>query len=99
MLEIILKRKSINCSDMKIYEVSYIGMDDNSYREYFTVKSEADSRFKKLKKKEDKILDDDAENNPAGCKQVFDVKPIDCEISKQGIINMLNTHFREFGGY
>lgn len=80
---------------MKIYQVEYIGMDDNFYNEFFTVKSKAQQRFSQLNKKRDKIHDDYVEDNDATCKQVFSIYEFECEISKTGIINLLNNRFHQ----
>lgn len=71
-------------------------MDDNTYNDFFTVKGKAMQRFAQLNKKQDKIHDDDYhEENEAICKQVFNIYEFECEISKTGIINLLNSRFHQ----
>lgn len=77
---------------MNIYAVSYIGEDDTTQHDYFTNKSEAVKHHSDLKKLESAPPSDDSEDERV-IKLVFDLKTMNCEISKKGIISLLNRHF------
>jgi hypothetical protein len=78
---------------MKIYEVSYIGADDCTYHSYYASKALADKKHRQLNKTLKPMSAYEEEND--GIKQVFDVYSYDVEITKTGILNLLNSHFTE----
>jgi len=83
---------------MKIYKIEYYGMDDNTYKEFYPSKKEANKRFNTLNKKTHKGTNDEEDgddNYTSICKQVFDIAEFNVDISKKGILKMLNTHFKE----
>jgi peptidase E len=83
---------------MRVYQISYYGMDDNIYKEFFTSKIKAQKRHKLLSSKvyipTSDDLDED-EDYTSEAKQVFDICPFNVDISKKGILKMLNSRFRE----
>jgi len=83
---------------MNIYQISYYGMDDNIYKEFFTSKIKAQKRHKVLSSKvytptSDEL--DEEDDYISEAKQVFDIYPFNVDISKKGILKMLNSRFRE----
>lgn len=86
---------------MKIYQVSYIGGDDNTYSEFYSNKAEAEKNKRKLEKiceRELVELDTDDFGSYTGMKNVFDIHEMECKISKTGILDLLNNHFGEKAG-
>jgi len=80
---------------MKIYEVSYIGDDDNTYSEFYTDKGIATERKNKLESIKYDAADIDEHSDEPKQKMVFEIVTMDCSINKEGIMNMLNRHFKQ----
>lgn len=81
---------------MKIHEVSYIAEDDLTKHIFFTSKSNAVKKFNELKKLHDgKVYVDEFWDENNVVKQLFHIHTFECEISKDGIISMLNKYFKE----
>lgn len=79
---------------MTIYHVSYIGDDDLTHHQYFSSKAEAEKNYRKLQKYDTNPPFEDDEDERV-VKMVFDLATFECDISKKGILKMLNTRFAE----
>jgi len=70
----------------------YRNDEDNTISEFFTNKLEAEKRQRKLKKIES---ESDYERDYNGVNMLYDLSNFDVEISKNGILEMLNSRFNE----
>lgn len=77
---------------MKVYHVLYRNDEDNTISEFFTNKIEAEKRQRQLKKIE---AESDYEDDYNGVNMLYDLSNFDVEISKTGILDMLNNRFSE----
>ena len=75
---------------MKVYQVHYRNDEDNNMLEYYTSKAKAEKRQRKLKKIE---ATSDYEDDNNGVNMLYDLHSFDVQVSKKGIMNMLNGHF------
>lgn len=87
---------------MKIYEVSHICEDDTTQHRFFTSIVEAkkaQNKLQKLEKKQrnapddEECRDEDFENRSV--KTLFEMDEFNVDISKSGILKMLNSRFSE----
>ena len=81
---------------MKIFEVAYIGEDDTTKHLFFSSGAEARKKYRRLQKmeKQDPEEDEFGDENRM-VKTLFDISEFEVEISKTGILNLLNTRFSE----
>jgi hypothetical protein len=77
---------------MKIYDIHYKNEEDYNCHEYFTNKTKAQKRQNKLKVIEKHSVYDDDYN---GVNMLYDISEFDVEISKNGILDMLNNRFNQ----
>jgi hypothetical protein len=79
---------------MKIYIVSHMAEDDNTYNEHFTVKGVANKRHSELKKEERKAKKREPdEYGHYSSFMVYEMATAEIEISKTGIIDFLNRTY------
>lgn len=77
---------------MKIYQVHYRNEEDYNCHEYYTNKSEATKRQSQLEKIE---KGSDYEDDFNGVNMLYELSEWNVEISKKGILDMLNNRFNQ----
>ncbi len=77
---------------MRVYEVSYHNGEDNILSEFYTSKAIANARKRQLEKE---IYVPESFEDTTDVLMVYDINIIDVEISKKGIMSMLNSTFSE----
>lgn len=84
---------------MKIYQVTYMNAEGNYINSFFTSKIEANKAQMGLAKSHNKQrkvkYDDIFEQQFEEIQCLFDMITFDCDISKNGILDMLNNRFGE----
>jgi hypothetical protein len=78
-----------------IYHVYYLDSDDTTKHHYFSSKQEASKLYNKMKKMEKQQFSDEDSSEQISRIQVFDISEMKAEVSKTGILNLLNFYFSE----
>lgn len=77
---------------MKVYEVAWMNGEDNTLSKFFTTKKDANRFFNSLEKER---YTPESFEDETDVLMVHDVYEFEVEITKSGIMSMLNSKFSE----
>lgn len=81
---------------MKIYEVSYIGEDDNTYAEYFSNKAKRNKRYRELLREAKawkKEIEENEDSSIGHYKLIFEPFEFEMALNVKDVLDTLNNRF------